>query len=50
MQNDQLNIQDIMETLKNNPELLNLIQQKKNPPKNEYIRSSPTIIEKIKNN
>ena len=50
MQNDQLNMQDIMETLKNNPELLNLIQQKKNPPKNEYIRSSPTIIKKIKNN
>jgi len=50
MLENQINLQEIMKTVINNPELFELIQQKMNPPTNEYIRSSPTIIKKVKNN
>jgi len=48
MSNNQFNMQDIMKALMNNPKLYNQIQQEMNHQKN-IIRSSPTIIEKTKN-
>jgi len=48
MNNNQFNMQDIMKALMNNPKLYNQIQQEMNHQKN-IIRSSPTIIEKTKN-
>ena len=47
MDNNQLNMQDLMKTMMNNPKLYNLILQEMNQMNN--IRSSPTIIEKTKN-
>ena len=47
MNNNQLNMQNIMNIKKTNPKLYNLILQEMNQMNN--IRSSPTIIEKTKN-
>ena len=44
---NQFNMQDIMKTMMNSPKIYNLILQEMNQMKN--IRSSPTIIEKTKN-
>jgi len=47
MNNNQFNMQDIMKALMNNPKLYNKMLQEMNQMK--IIRSSPTIIEKTKN-
>ena len=47
MNNNQFNMQDIMKAMMNNPKVYNLILQEMNQMNN--IRSSPTIIEKTKN-
>ena len=53
MNNNQINMQNLMMMMMNNPMLYNLFQQQMNQmteSKNEYIRTFPTYIKKIKNN